>query len=143
MQTLRLVRVSMPPGTHGRAALCLALALAHLPAPAWGQAGSPPTGQRAPGQQTPAETATGTVRVPTSHANVHMGPSTGQVLLVLAPKGTILKVTGRDKEWIQVELTPELRTTGTVVRWYRNETRGWMHDSTVEFVEGKSPGPGR
>ena len=145
MQTLRLARVSIAPGIHGRAALCLGLflALADFPASASGQAGQPPTGQRAPGQPKPAEAATGSVRVPTSHANVHVGPSTGQVLLVLAPKGTTLTVTGRDKEWVQVELTPELRKTGMVMRWYRNETRGWMHDSTVEFVAGKSPGPGR
>ena len=137
MQTLRFARVSIAPGTHGRAALCLGLllALSDLPAFAAGQAGQAPTGQRAPGQPTPAEAASGSVRVPTSHANVHVGPSTGQVLLVLAPKGTILKVTGRDKEWIQVELTPELRKTGMVMRWYRNETRGWMHDSTVEVVK--------
>ena len=79
----------------------------------------------------------------TSHANVHVGPSTGAVLLVMAPKGTTLTVTGRDKEWVQVELTPELRKTGLVVRWYNNETRGWMHDSTVEVIQPKPPGPGR
>ena len=46
-------------------------------------------------------------------------------------------MTGRDKEWIQVELTPELRKTGMVVRWYKDETRGWMHDSTVESIQPK------
>jgi hypothetical protein len=145
MQTPPLARVSIASGIGGRAVLCLGLflVLADLPASASGQAGQAPPGQRAPGQPKPAEAATGSVRVPTSHANVHVGPSTGQVLLVLAPKGTILKVTGRDKEWIQVELTPELRKTGMVMRWYRNETRGWMHDSTVEFVDAKPPGPGR
>jgi hypothetical protein len=139
MPTHRLDCVSTAPGVRGRAALCLCLALvlANLPVSALGQAGSPPTGQRATGQPKPAEAATGRVRVPTSYANVHLGPSTGQVLLVLAPKGTTLTVTGRDKEWIQVDLTPELRKTGMVMRWYRNETRGWMHDSTVEFLEGK------
>ena len=76
------------------------------------------------------------------HTNVHSGPSTGQEVLVLAPKGTILKVSGRDKEWIQVELTPELRKTGMVMRWYKDETRGWVHDSTVEFNAPKPPGPG-
>ena len=117
------------------AALSVALALAHVPLLA-GQGGAG-AGQRAGGQDKPATAATGRVRVPTSHANVHVGPSTGAVLLVMASKGTTLTVTGRDKEWIQVELTPELRKTGLVVRWYTNETRGWMHDSTVEAVPPK------
>jgi hypothetical protein len=77
------------------------------------------------------------VRIPTSHANIHMGPSSGQQLLVMAPRGTVLKVTGRDGEWLQVELPPEVRKTGIVMRWYRNETRGWMHDSTVEILDPK------
>lgn len=75
------------------------------------------------------------VRVPTSYANVHMGPSSGQEVLVLVPKGTVLTVVGRDKEWIQVQLTPELRKTEMVMRWYKNENRGWMHDSTVEVIK--------
>lgn len=78
-----------------------------------------------------------TVRVPTSHANVHMGPNTTREVLVLAPKGTILEVLARDGEWLEVRLTLELRKTGMVVRWYKNEDRGWMHDSTVERVELK------
>jgi uncharacterized protein YgiM (DUF1202 family) len=85
--------------------------------------------------QAPAER----VRVPTSYANVHMGPSSGQQVLVLVPRGTILTVLGRDKEWIQVRLTPDLRKTGMVMRWYKNEDRGWMHDSTVEAVKPASP----
>lgn len=72
------------------------------------------------------------VRVPTSHANIHMGSGSGQQVLVLVPKGTELTVTDRRGEWIQVQLTPELRKTGMVMRWYRNEPHGWMHDSTVE-----------
>lgn len=85
--------------------------------------------------QTPLER----VRVPTSYANVHMGPSSGQEVLVLVPRGTILTVLGRDKEWIQVRLTPELRKSGMVMRWYKNEDRGWMHDSTVEVLKPASP----
>jgi uncharacterized protein YgiM (DUF1202 family) len=81
--------------------------------------------------QAPAER----VRVPTSYANVHMGPSSGQEVLVLVPRGTILTVVGRDKEWIQVRLTPDLRKSGMVMRWYKNEDRGWMHDSTVEVAK--------
>lgn len=79
------------------------------------------------------------VRVPTSYANVHMGPSSGQEVLVLVPRGTILTVLGRDKEWIQVRLTPELRKSGMVMRWYKNEDQGWMHDSTVEVLKPASP----
>ena len=75
------------------------------------------------------------VRVPTSYANVHMGAGSGSEVLVLVPRGTMLTVLGRDKEWIQVQLTPELRKTGMVMRWYKNEDRGWMHDSTVELVK--------
>ena len=78
------------------------------------------------------------VRVPTRHANVHMGPSSGQEVLVLVPRGMVLTVTDRRGEWIQVQLSPELRKTGMVMRWYKNEERGWMHDSTVERVETKS-----
>ena len=36
----------------------------------------------------------GYVRVPTSHANVHMGPSSGQQVLWLAPEDTVLPVIG-------------------------------------------------
>jgi len=120
-------------------ALAVVLVLANVPVAA-GQGGAG-AGQRAGGQDRPATAATGRVRVPTSHANVHVGPSTGAVLLVMAPKGTTLTVTGRDKEWVQVELTAELRKTGLVIRWYNNETRGWMHDSTVEVIPPRPPGP--
>jgi uncharacterized protein YgiM (DUF1202 family) len=75
------------------------------------------------------------VRVPTSYANVHMGSSSGSEVLVLVPRGTVLTVVGRDKEWVQVQLTPELRKTGMLMRWYKNEDKGWMHDSTVEVVK--------
>jgi hypothetical protein len=75
------------------------------------------------------------VRVPTSHANIQAAPSSGAQIIVLAPRGTVLNVLGRDKEWIQVQLIPELRKTGILMRWYRNEMSGWMHDSTVEVVK--------
>ena len=75
------------------------------------------------------------VRVPTSYANVHMTASSGAEVLVLVPRGTVLTVVGRDKEWVQVQLTPELRKTGMVMRLYKNEDRGWMHDSTVEQLK--------
>lgn len=88
------------------------------------------TAQQPSGQAPPER-----VRVPTSHANVHMSASSGAEVLVLVSRGTVLDVLGRDKEWIQVRLTPELRKTGMVMRWYKNEDRGWMHDSTVVPVK--------
>lgn len=77
------------------------------------------------------------VRVPGRHANVHMGPNTTTEVLVLVPRDTVLAVLARDKEWVQVRLTPELRKTGMVMRWYKNEDRGWLHDSTVAPVAAK------
>lgn len=88
-------------------------------------------------------------RVPTSHANVHARPTSGAVVLVMAAEGTVLPVIGRQGEWVQVQLSPELRETGIVVRWYEgrhsfmndnqiitvgDEDSGWMHDSTVEIA---------
>jgi len=81
--------------------------------------------------QAPAPAAGERVRVPSSHANIHKGPNTTTEVLVLAPRDAVLAVLARDKEWVQVRLTPELRKTGLVMRWYKNEDRGWMHDSTV------------
>jgi uncharacterized protein YgiM (DUF1202 family) len=75
------------------------------------------------------------VRVPSSHANVHKGPNTTTEVLVLVARDTVLTVLARDKEWVQVRLTPELRKTGLVMRWYKDEDRGWMHDSTVVPVK--------
>ena len=75
------------------------------------------------------------VRVPTSHANVHMGPATYHEILVLVPEDTVLPVTGRQGDWIEVELDPQLKKLGMKMRWYENEERGWMHESTVEVVE--------
>ena len=74
------------------------------------------------------------IRVPTSHANIHSGPNSGNEILVLAPKGTVMSMIARRGEWIQVQLSPELRKTGILMRWYKNEASGWMHDSTVEFI---------
>lgn len=124
MQPQFIGRVPTLESPGRRAAACLlVLTLAQFSLP-----------QRAPGQ--PPEER---VRVPTSHANVHMGPNTTSQVLVLVPRGTVLTVLGRDKEWIQVRLTPELRKTGMVMRWYKNEDRGWMHDSTVEVLKPASP----
>ena len=93
-------------------------------------------------------------RVPTIYANVHAAPGSGTALLVLVPQGTVLPIIGRRGEWVQVQLSPELRQTGMVVRWYEgrrdivrrgrritigNEDSGWMHDSTVELMDVTSP----
>jgi uncharacterized protein YgiM (DUF1202 family) len=96
--------------------------------------------------QAPAQQAL----VPTSNANVHDAPSTASGLLVVVPEGTVLPVIGRQGEWVQVRLSPQLRETGMVMRWYEgrhdiirrgvpltigDEDSGWMHDSTVEISE--------
>ena len=102
--------------------------------------GQPARGGQGEAVQAPADAKVlAQVRVPTSHANIHSGPSTGNEVLVLAAKGTVMPMVGRRGEWIQVRLSPEIRKTGMVMRWYKNESSGWMHDSTVEFVtpEGK------
>jgi len=75
------------------------------------------------------------VRVKAAHANVHTGPTSGNEVLVLAAKGTVLPVLARRGEWIQVGLSPELRKTGMVMRWYKNENNGWIHDSLLEVVK--------
>jgi uncharacterized protein YgiM (DUF1202 family) len=75
------------------------------------------------------------VRVKAGHANVHTGPTSGNEVLVLAAKGTILAVLARRGEWVQVGLSPELRKTGMVMRWYKNENNGWIHDSMLETVK--------
>jgi uncharacterized protein YgiM (DUF1202 family) len=123
MQTVYATRISMPKSLCRHAAVCLlVLTLGHFSLP-----------RTASSQAAPER-----VRVPTSYANVHMGPSSGQEVLVLVPRGTVLTVLGRDKEWIQVQLSPALRKTGMVMRWYKNEDRGWMHDSTVELLKAES-----
>ena len=61
-------------------------------------------------------------------------PTSGNEVLVLAPKDTTLQVLSRRGEWVQVGLSPELRKTGMVMRWYKNENNGWIHDSMVEVL---------
>ena len=81
------------------------------------------------------------IRVPErqTHTDVKAGPSSGSIVLVLIPSGTVLPVTKRDGEWLQVRLLPELRTVGIPMRWYRNEQLGFVHDSTVEVIKGSPP----
>ena len=85
----------------------------------------PPTGER--------------VRVKVGHANVHMGPTTVNEVIVLAPKGIVLPVLGRRGEWVQVGISPALRKTGMVMRWYKNEDNGWIHDSLLDVVKPGEP----
>ena len=124
MQPEFVSRARTPQSTARQVAVCLLVL-------AFGQFCLPQSGSSQPLSER--------VRVPTSYANVHMGPSSGQEVLVLVPRGTILSVLARDKEWLQVRLTPELRKTGIAMRWYKNEDRGWMHDSTVEVLKPAAP----
>ena len=75
------------------------------------------------------------VRVKTGHANIQTGPTSGNEVLVLAPKGTVLPVLARRGEWVQVGISPDLRKTGMVMRWYKNESNGWIHDSMLEVLK--------
>jgi uncharacterized protein YgiM (DUF1202 family) len=119
------------------AAFAAAIALL-LPIVALAQGQAPRGGQ---GEAVLAPTdakALAQVRVPVSHANIHSGPSTGNEVIVLAPKGTVMPMVARRGEWIQVQLPPEIRKTGMVMRWYKNEGSGWVHDSMVEFLTPES-----
>ena len=99
----------------------------------------PVSGQSPAPSPSPAGPPTEQAEVPTSYANVHKGSGSGQVILVLVPRGTVMPILGRRGEWVQVQLQPELRKTGMVMRWYENETSGWMHDSTVKISKIKKP----
>jgi hypothetical protein len=89
-----------------------------------------------PGAAADAPKPTGErVRVKAGHANVQTGPTSGNEVLVLAPKGTVFPVLARRGEWVQVSLSPELRKTGMVMRWYKNENNGWIHDSMLDVVK--------
>ena len=111
---------------------CVLAVVLMLPLAAYGQRG------RGQGQGAAAQAPEPTgerVWVKTGHANVHMGPTTVNEVLVLAPKGTVLPVLARRGEWVQVGLSPALRKTGMVLRWYKNENNGWIHDSMLEVVK--------
>ena len=136
MHTEALYRIArrVKPARSAVGALATAAALLTLSTGAFGQ------------ESAVTEQAT----VPTSYANVHAGPGSGSVPLVLVSAGTVLPVIGRRGEWVQVRLSPELRQTGIVMRWYEgrhsfmndgqiiaigDEDSGWMHDSTVEITQ--------
>jgi len=112
--------------------LCVLTVVVMLPLTAHAQRGR---GQgRGAEAQAPPPTGE-TVRVKAGHANVHTGPTSGNEVLVLAAKGTVLPVLARRGEWIQVGLSPELRKSGMLMRWYKNENNGWIHDSMIEVVK--------
>jgi hypothetical protein len=112
--------------------LCVLTVVLMLPLTAYGQRGR---GQgRGAAAQAPQPTGE-LVRVKAGHANVHTGPTSGNEVLVLAAKGTVLPVLARRGEWIQVGLSSDLRKTGMVMRWYKNETNGWIHDSMLDVVK--------
>ena len=97
--------------------------------------GQPPRGGQGEAVLAPANAKVlAQVRVPVSHANIHTGPSTGNEVIVLAAKCTVMPMVGRRGEWVQVQLSPEMRKTGIPMRWYKNEGSGWVHDSMLEFV---------
>jgi hypothetical protein len=82
-----------------------------------------------------AQESPGYVRV-LKGANMHAGVGTAPVVLFMLPAGTVLPVierTGRDGVWVVVRITPEVRKQATRIRW-RNEERGYVHASTVEFI---------
>lgn len=88
------------------------------------------------GVEAQAPTPTGErVRVKTGHANIHTGPTSGNEVLVLAAKGTVLPVLARRGEWVQVSLSQDLKKTGMVMRWYKNENNGWIHDSMIDVMK--------
>ena len=113
-------------------------ALVVFPALASAQGQQPRGGQGEAVLAAPDAKELAKVRVPVAHANIHSGPSTGNEVIVLAAKGTVMPMVGRRGEWIQVRLSPEMRKTGMVMRWYNNEGSGWVHDSMVEFLTPES-----
>ena len=81
------------------------------------------------------------IRVPErqAHTDIKAGSSSGSISLVMIPSGTVLPVIKRQGEWLQVRLTPALRSIGIPMRWYNNEDAGFVHESTVEVLKGQPP----
>ena len=79
--------------------------------------------------QVPASTEQ--ARILTGYATVHETPSSGSALLVLVSEGTVLPIIGRRGQWVQLRLSPQLRETGMVMRWYEERQdiirRGGTH----------------
>jgi hypothetical protein len=81
------------------------------------------------------------IRVPErqTHTDVKADASSGSIVLLLVPSGTTLPVVKRQGEWLQVTLSPDLRKSGTPMRWYNNETLGFVQESTVDVIKGEMP----
>lgn len=95
--------------------------------------GTPPASQ--PSQEPRASTPPRPyVRVPArqTHTDIKAEASSGAIVLLLVPRGTVLPVIGRQGEWVRVQLSPALRRIGTPMRWYKNEDAGFVHESTVD-----------
>src|SRR5262245_12486255 len=129
---IKLCGMSTPGNRVATIVGLLMIVLLTLPATAHAQRGR---GQGRGAEAQPPKPTGERVRVKTGHANVHTGPTSGNEVLVLVSKGTVLPVLARRGEWIQVGLTPELRKTGMVMRWYKSESNGWVHDSMIEVVK--------
>jgi uncharacterized protein YgiM (DUF1202 family) len=121
--------------TRAVAFSCVIAVVLALPARAHAQRGRGRGGQGTPASAEAPKPTGELVRVKTGHANVHSGPTSGNEVIVLAAKGTVLPVLARRGEWVQVGLSPELRKTGMVMRWYKNESNGWIHDSMLEVTK--------
>src|SRR5262245_65024502 len=92
--------------------LCALMVVLMLPAAIHGQRGR---GQGRGADAQPPKPTGEIVRVKTAHANIHTGPTSGNEVLVLAPKGTTLPVLARRGEWVEVGLSQDLRKTGMVM----------------------------
>jgi len=132
-ESLMNTRSFSPCTSSWRAGSCLfalMLAVLSLPVPASSQGSAGSAASQAAQQY---------VRVKRG-ANMHKGPDTQPEVLFMLPGGIVLPVVervGRDGVWIAVRITPEVRKRATRMRW-RNEERGYVHLSTVEFVKAES-----
>jgi SH3 domain-containing protein len=136
MRTTKPIARPKPSRYEARAAILgVLLVVLMLPVTVYGQRGR---GQGRGADAQPPKPTGEMVRVKTAHANIHTGPTSGNEVLVLAAKGTVLPVLARRGEWIQVSLSPELRKSGMVMRWYKNENNGWIHDSMIEVAKTAS-----
>src|SRR5262245_36357161 len=121
--------------TRCAAFACVFTAFLMLSPDAGAQRGRGRGGQGTPASAEAPKPTGELVRVKTGHANVHSGPTSGNEVIVLAAKGTVLPVLARRGEWVQVGLSPDLRKTGMVMRGYKSENNGCIHESMIEETE--------
>ena len=97
-----------------------AAAIALLPGLTLGQ-GQPARGGQGEAVLAPSDAKVlAQVRVPVSHANIHSGPSTGNEVIVLAAKGTVMPMVGRRG---RAGLVQTRRSERGVRRWRRRVRR--------------------